>query len=141
MLLFCQTSTKMCQIARLSLKILYMYSRVEWFSTFLDFRKRIHTFLLIKYIFRNSIPKKLQIRPRASASHGRQSFHFQKITGPLKIKIYFWKFVDTFLIHQKTIDKNKIRSKTNFIIIFYFPKRVKLFLICTIKKKKFFWIF
>ena len=44
-------------------------------STFSRFLKTC-TFLLICYIFRNSIPKNRQFRPRA-----RQSFHFLKIAG------------------------------------------------------------
>ena len=48
----------------------------------------ISTFLLNRYIFRNSIPKNRQFRPHARPSHARQSFHFQKITGTLKINIF-----------------------------------------------------
>ena len=41
-----------------------------------------YTFLSIRYILRNSIPKNRQLRPCA-----RQSFHFQQSTGILKINI------------------------------------------------------
>ena len=41
------------------------------------------------------------------ASHERQSFHFQKITGALKLT-FFGKFAETFLIHQRKILKNRI---------------------------------
>ena len=40
--------------------------------------------------------------------------HFQKITGALKIYIFFWKFAETFIIHQRTI------SKINFGTIFVY---------------------
>ena len=79
-----------------------VYSRVERFSAFLRFMKR-DTFLLIRYIFRSSIPENRQIRPRVRVSHARQSFQFQKITGTLKIKKNFWKFVKTFFIHKSSV--------------------------------------
>ena len=56
-------------------------SRVEWCRTFLRFSKT-GTMLLIRYIF--MIPKNRRIWPCV-----RQSLNFQKITGTLKINIFF----------------------------------------------------
>ena len=58
---------------------------------FLRFSKS-HTFLLIRYIFRRSIPKNQQISPHARASHAQQSFHFQKIAVALKEQSSIIKF-------------------------------------------------
>ena len=69
----------------------------------------------------------------ASSAHTWQNFHFHKITGTFKINIFIWKFAETFLIHQRTIYKNKIWKKLLFNISFYFLK-LKLFLICTTLK-------
>ena len=60
---------------------------------------------LVVVIFKSSIPKNRRFRPRA-----RQSFHFQKNTGTLKINIFFWKSAKTFLINQRTKSKKKIRN-------------------------------
>ena len=63
-----------------------------------------------------------------------QSFHFQKITETLKINIYFWKLVDTSLLHQRTISKKKLKKKTLFNIHFYFPKMGRtVFDLCKVK--------
>ena len=63
------------------------------------------------YIFRSLIPKTRRILPRA-----RQSFRFQKTQGT---KINLKKFTETFLKHQRTIVKKKIKIK-NFWYFFFF---------------------
>ena len=75
-----------------------VYSRVEWFSLFLKFLKT-GTLLSIGYICMSSIKKIKRILPRA---HAQQNFHFQKITGTLKINI-FLKLAWTFFLHQRQI--------------------------------------
>ena len=51
-----------------------------------------------------------------------QSFHFQRITkSTLKIN-FFWKFAETFLKHQRTVAKKKIRNST--FKFFFFSKFV-----------------
>ena len=70
-------------------------------STFFDFWELTH-FCCSGIFFRNSIPKNRQFRPRGSVSQARQSIHCQKNTGTLKL-IIFWKFAETFLIHQRAI--------------------------------------
>ena len=84
-----------------------LYIRVKWNSTFFRFLK-MYTFLLIRYIFRSLIQKNQRFRPSARASHTQQSFHFQKIAGALNMNIFWGKFAESFLIHQRTIVKNKI---------------------------------
>ena len=42
-----------------------------------NFRKS-YTFLLVRYIYRRSIPKNRQILPHTHSSHAWQSLHFQK---------------------------------------------------------------
>ena len=98
-----------------------LYSRVEWFSTLFWFSKT-YTILLIRHIFWNSIPKNWQFWPSACTWHAQQSFHFQKITGTSKFKIYLWKLVETFLVHQRTINKNKVWNK-NVFNFFLFSKK------------------
>ena len=46
----------------------------------------------------------------------QQSFNFQKITGTLKLNILFWKFAQTFCIHQRTISKIKYKFVKYFIL-------------------------
>ena len=46
----------------------------------------------------------------ARAAHTLQSFHFQKITGTLKIKTVFWKFGETFFYIKEQLKKNKIQN-------------------------------
>ena len=100
-------------------------SRVEWFST--SFFLKTYTFLLIRYIFRNSIPKNRQFRLRARIACAAQ-FSFSKITGT--IYFFIWTFAQTFRIHQRTIYKIKFEKYFCFIhITFYFPKMEKQFLI------------
>ena len=65
-----------------------IHSRVEWFITFF----LTYTFLLFRYIVRNSIPKNRHFRPHALVFHASKRFHFQKITGTLKVNIIFRKF-------------------------------------------------
>ena len=98
----------------ISLTVYCTYNRVEWFSTFFDCWKPTHFCWL--GIFLYTIQKNQQFRPRAWATHARQSFNFQNITK------YLWKLVNTFLIHQRTIYKKKICKKNLFIIHFYFQK-------------------
>ena len=57
----------------------WVWGRVKWFSTFFDFWKLSHLwFLLIRYIFRNSIKKNQRFRPRARG----KVFIFKKSQGP-----------------------------------------------------------
>ena len=91
-----------------------VYIRVEWFSTFYDFWKPIHfcssgIFLGTQFPKIGNFAHALAARVSYTV-YERQSFHFQKITGTLKINIFMWNFAKTFLIHQRTIAKNKIRS-------------------------------
>ena len=65
-----------------------------WFQRFLRFLK-MRTLLWIDYIFFSSIPK---------------NFLFQNVTGTLKIYIFSWKIAETFLLHQRTIVKNKVQN-------------------------------
>ena len=87
-------------------------------ALFLDFRKPTH-FCWSSIFLGTQFQKYRQFWPSARTTHPRPSFHFQKITATLKI-IIFWKFGNTFLINQRTIDKNKIWK-----ICFYFPKMGK----------------
>ena len=80
------------------------YSRLEWFCTFLRFSKS-DTFLSIRYIFISLIPKK-----SATSAARAAKFTFSKILGTLKMYFFSYKFAETFLLHQRTIAKNKIRS-------------------------------
>ena len=52
------------------------------------------------------------------AAHTLQSFHFQKITGTLKIKTVFWKFGETFFYIKEQLKKNKIQNLKFFVIFF-----------------------
>ena len=79
----------------------WLYSRVEWYSTFCNFF--------------SPIPKNRQIWLHL---HARESFQL-KIHSDLKLNILFWKFTPTFLIHQRTIDKNKIRNLNLFSILLF----------------------
>ena len=54
----------------------------------------------------------------ARAAHTWQSFHFQKITGTLKIKTVFWKFGETFFYIKEQLKKNKIQNLKFFVIFF-----------------------
>ena len=72
----------------------------------------------------SSIPKNRGFLLSARPSHMRQSVHFQKITGTLKMNILFWKFAETFLLHQRKIGKKN--SKLEFFQYFLiFSKIVK----------------
>ena len=77
---------------------------------------KTYTFLLISYIFRNSITKNRQYR------HSRQSFHFQKITGTLKINIFIWKLAVTFLNPYTSKNNTKIKFEIFLFNIFFSPK-------------------
>ena len=107
---------------------------VGWSDLALFLLMKTYTFLPIRHIFRNSIPKNRQFQPRPRGWHERQSLNFQKIIGALKIYIFIWNFAQTFLIHQKTIYKNKIWKIFLFNIIFSYWKWSKLFLIWTRSK-------
>ena len=48
----------------------------------------------------------------------RQGFHFSKNHRDLKKEYIFLKFAETFLLHQRTIDKQKIKIK--FVIVIFF---------------------
>ena len=82
--------------------------RVEWFTTFCDFRKATgfwQSGIFLEFQF-------LKIRKFRYA----QSFHFQKITGTFKIYNFF-KFAETFIINIKEqFPKNN--SKTNLYLSF-----------------------
>ena len=73
--------------------------------------------LPIKYIiiFMSPIPKNKQIWPRVW-----QIFHFQKLTGTLKMNIFVWKFANIFVLFQRTIanfpkiEKNGVKKKNSF---------------------------
>ena len=87
-----------------------LHSRVEWFSFFYQFLKTF-TFLLI----------------RSAILAARQSFHFQKITGTLKINI----FLKTVRHLPNTSKMYRKFEKKLFNFIFIFQKWSKLFLIYT----------
>ena len=54
--------------------------KVEWFSLFCDFRKRAHCYRLAIFLW---------FQFQKIGEFWRQNFHFQKITGTLKINIFF----------------------------------------------------
>ena len=64
----------------------YLFIRVEWFSTF--FRILKCTLNCGSGIFLRVQFQKIGDLGHARARHARQSFHFQKITGTLKINIF-----------------------------------------------------
>ena len=53
--------------------------KVEWFSLFCDFRKRAHCYRLAIFLW---------FQFQKIGEFWRQNFHFQKITGTLKINIF-----------------------------------------------------
>ena len=79
-------------------------SRVQWFSTFFWFY-HMAAFHEWDLLVLRPLKKILRTPHRV---HVRQNFHFQKIAGTLKMNIFFWKFAEFFLIHKRTIVKNKI---------------------------------
>ena len=90
--------------------------RAEWSDfLFLQFLK-VGTLLSIGYIFMSSIPKNRQFLSHPRCGHA-EKFSFQKITETLKMNIYFGKFVNVFLLLQRTIAKKKI-WETIFYIFF-----------------------
>ena len=86
---------------------------MEWFSTFFDFWKPAH--FCWSDIFLGT-----QFQKISNFGGARAKFLFSKNHRDLKNKIFFWKFAETFLIHQRTISKNKIGRKV-CLIFFYFP--------------------
>ena len=76
------------------------------------------TLLPIRYNFRSLFFLNRQVWPRL-ASHTRQSFHFQKITGTLKMNILMKIAIHIpFTVLQRTIVKNNFF----FYILFRPPK-------------------
>ena len=75
---------------------LRVHYRVEWFTTFCDFRKWTHCcrqdiFLWVKF----------QKNRLACVMHTRQSFYLKKkITGTLQKLIFFGKFANIFLLNN-----------------------------------------
>ena len=98
-----------------------VYSRVEWFSTFCDFRKatrfcRSGVFFLVQY--QNIIEFR--------STHARLSFHFQKVTGTLQVKI-FLKICRNlhYMYIKEQLPKWKFEIKTVLILFFIFQKWAK----------------
>ena len=74
--------------------------KVEWFSLFCDFRKRAHCYRLAIFLW---------FQFQKIGEFWRQNFHFQKITGTLKMNIFF-KLAWTFLLHHRPIAKTRIQN-------------------------------
>ena len=72
---------------------------MEWFSTFSIFENLHISADHVYCIFRNSIKKNRQFRPRPRAR-------------TLKSNIFIWKFAETFIIHQQS---TKIKFKIYFL--------------------------
>ena len=69
----------------------WLCGRVEWFSTFFDFRKATH-------FCRSCIFLRVQFQKICNFGSERgKVFIFQKITGTIQIIIFCWKFAETFL--------------------------------------------
>ena len=82
----------------------------------------LYSMVPIRYIFMSPIPKNRWNWPRARLAR----ISFQKNHGTLKIIIFFWIFVNSFLLLQRTIAKNWAnwilawsKETTNFIFTSY----------------------
>ena len=117
----------------------YHTCTVGWsdFHFFLQFSKT-GTLLSIGYIFMSSIPKNRRILQRARGVHARQNFYFKKITGTLKMNIFFlsWQEPSSYIKDQLPKIDFKIRGCLVFFLIF--QKWQKRFLTKKIVKKIFF---
>ena len=86
---------------------------------FLQFLK-IGTLLSIGYIFMSSKPNNWRILPCARVAQALQSVHFLKITGTLKMNIFFkvCKNLSFYIKEQMSTRKFKIRICLEFCFIF-----------------------
>ena len=101
----------------LNVNLQRIHSRVELFSLFFIFENG-HIAIDCLYFYE-------LISEESANFAARQNFHFQKIT--LKINIFF-KLPETFLLHKRTIFKNRIQNYNLFSIYFIFQKWQKRFL-------------
>ena len=109
--------------------------RIVGWSDLAFFRfSKTYTFLLSNYIFRNTIPKNRQFRPRKRTSHGRQSFHFKTITATLRIYIFLKIYENLPHASKNNRQKENLTNYVFFVLVFIFQKWSKLFLICTRSK-------
>ena len=72
-----------------------------------------------------------------------KSFHFQKITGTLKLNVFFDKFAETFLILYCTSKNNrqKLNSKLKITNIFFLLPKMDKAVLDLKFSKQFFWNF
>ena len=106
---------------RIKLRLLYLCSRVEWFSTFWRLSK-LDKLLPIRIIFRSSIPKDQQVWP------------CDKILILKKIRVTLQIFL--IYLHIPSFSQSKKKFKIEFCYTFFRPpKRVKLFLTRTKETK------
>ena len=82
----------------------HIYCTLGWsnFHLFFDFRKRAHCNWLAIFLQKNS-----EFSTCACSSN---FFIFKKSQETLKKNIFWGKFAETFILHEKTIDKNKIQT-------------------------------
>ena len=113
-----------------------MWSRVERFSTFFDFWKP--TDICWSGIFLGTQFQNIGNFGCARVSHAWQSFHFQNITGTLKITIFLQTCRHLLNTSKNNLQKENLKKKNLFNIHFYFPKWAKLFLICTVQGQNIF---
>ena len=106
-----------------------LYTRVEWFSIFFEFWKPTH--FCRSGIYSGTQFQKIGDFGRAHAWRSQDKVFIFKKSVTLKFNTFFWKLVDTFLIHQRTIYKKKIN--------FYFPQMDKP--VFDLYKVKFFFFF
>ena len=88
-----------------------MCIRVEWFSLFCDFRKRAHCYRLAIFLW---------VQFQKIGEFCRQNFHFQKITGTLKMNIFFksWHEPSFYIKDQLPKIEFKIRDCLAFFLFF-----------------------
>ena len=92
-----------------------MYSRVEWFSTFIDFLKPTH--FCWSVIFLGTQFQKIDnIGTRGKV------FIFKKSQGTLKINIFIWKLAETFLNPYTSKNNTKIKFEIFLFNFFFSPK-------------------
>ena len=86
-----------------------LYSSVEWFRPFCDFRKATH--FCISCIFSGvcSTPTNQQLQTRLSVARATK-FSFSKKHRSF-INAYFWKFVETYLIQYIQSPKRKFKIR------------------------------
>ena len=104
----------------------YHTCTVGWsdFHFFLQFSKT-GTLLSIGYIFMSSIPKNRRILQRARGVHARQNFYFKKITGTLKMNIFFLSWQEPSSYIKDQLPKIDFKIRGCLVFFFYFSKMAK----------------